>query len=120
MTETAIQRWAMEPSYAQSNCMMTASVALVKHPAGQVVLHSDHLRIVEALEQENTVYKKALEYILILHNLYLGGDFKNEPDGSNGKHLSSIAYQMVDTAEGALESRRSAGPDGEGNEKAGA
>lgn len=72
---------------------------------------------IKALERENAAYKSALEYILILHNLYLGGDFKSEPDGSNAKHLSSIAYQMVDTAEGALQFSRRASTDGEQTEK---
>ena len=45
-----IQRYAMEPTYAQSNCSMVASVALVKHPQGQVVLYADHEKVVADLQ----------------------------------------------------------------------
>lgn len=47
-------------------------------------------------------YRSALEYIVVLDNLYLGNDFKSEPKGSNAAHVADIADQMATAAEGAL------------------
>jgi aspartyl aminopeptidase len=65
-------------------------------------LHRADQTLIASLREQNNAFRKALEYVIVLDNLYVGKDFHDGAMGSNEAHLASIVDQMATTAENAL------------------
>lgn len=55
-----------------------------------------------AVTAERDALREALEYCIILDNLYVGDSFQNEPKGSNAARLADIWGQMIECVDAAL------------------
>lgn len=51
---------------------------------------------------ERDALREALEYCIVLDNLYVGNSFQNEPKGSNAAHLANIWRQMIEYVDATL------------------
>lgn len=62
----------------------------------KVVTHADHLAHVASQQAELERLRGALNYCVVLDNLYVGQDFTDNPQGSDAAHLRDIWRQMIE------------------------